>query len=226
MYLDPVKVTLLLPGIENNQISEFGIPAAIVSMYLDDHGVIVEKTGPYSLLFLFSIGIGRPKSMRLLTLLNDFKTDFDANLLIRDMLPRLYAEHPEFYRNMRIQTLATRIHQLMKEYHLADVMYRAFDCLPQMEMTPHQAFQKLVKGQTRIIKMRELEGHTSAVMVLPYPPGVPLIMPGEKITAQSRPVLDYLIMLEDIGSKVPGFGTDIHGVEEDENGELVIKVLD
>lgn len=226
MYLDPVKVTLLLPGIENNQIAEFGIPASIVSMYLDDHGVVVEKTGPYSMLFLFSIGIGRPKSMRLLTLLNDFKTDFDANLPVRDMLPRLYAEYPEFYRNMKIQTLAARIHQLMKEYQLADVMYRAFDCLPQIEMTPHQAFQKLIKGQVSTIKMRELEGHTSAVMVLPYPPGVPLIMPGEKVTHESRPVLDYLIMLEEIGKELPGFATDIHGVEEDEEGELVIKVLD
>jgi lysine decarboxylase len=74
--------------------------------------------------------------------------------------------------------------------------------------------------------MRDLEGHTSAVMVLPYPPGVPLIMPGEKITKESRAVLDYLIMLEEIGSEVPGFGTDIHGVEEDEDGELIIKVLD
>ena len=226
MYLDPVKVTVILPGIENNQIADFGIPASIVSMYLDDHGVIVEKTGPYSMLFLFSIGISRPKSMKLLTMLNSFKADFDANLLVRDILPKLYAEHPDFYHNMRIQDLAKKIHALMKEYNLADMMYKAFDTLPRVEITPHQAFQKLVKGQAHTIKMRDLEGHTSAVMVLPYPPGVPLIMPGEKITKESRAVLDYLIMLEEIGSEVPGFGTDIHGVEEDEDGELIIKVLD
>lgn len=226
IYLDPMKVTLLTPGIENNQLVEFGIPAEIVSMFLDLHGVIVEKTGPYSLLFLFSIGISRPKSMKLLTILNDFKAAFDANLSVREMLPNLYQEYPQFYRKMRIQELASRIHNLMKEYDLPTMMYHAFDCLPEISMTPHQAFQKLIKGKAKFIKLSELEGHTSAVMVLPYPPGVPLIMPGERITGSSRKVLDYLIMLEKIGREVPGFETDIHGVETDEDGDLSIKVLD
>lgn len=225
MYLDPVKVTLLTPGIENNQLTDFGIPASIVSMYLDDHGVIVEKTGPYSMLFLFSIGINRPKSMKLLTILNNFKTAFDQNKLIRDVLPNLYAEYPQFYKNMRIQELANKIHSLMKQYNLPDMMYKAFDCLPHVEMTPHKAFQKLIKGETKLIKMRDMENEISAVMVLPYPPGVPLIMPGEKITTESRAVLDYLIMLEEIGLEVPGFETDIHGVDKDDDNQLVIKVL-
>ena len=32
-------------------------------------------------------------------------------------------------------------------------------------------------------------------MILPYPPGVPLLMPGEMITEESRAVLDFLLML-------------------------------
>jgi lysine decarboxylase len=226
IYLDPIKVTVLTPGIKNNTLKDFGIPASIVTMYLDYHGVIVEKTGPYTMLFLFSIGISRPKSMKLLTILNDFKTDFDANRLVREMLPNLYQEYPQFYRKMRIKELAEKIHHLMQQYDLPNMMYQAFDCLPEIEMTPHQAFQKLVKGYAKTIKMSQLENHTSAVMVLPYPPGVPLIMPGEKITVKSRKVLDYLIMLENIGKEVPGFASDIHGAEEDEDGDLTIKVLD
>lgn len=226
MYLDPIKVTIITPGIENNQLAKFGVPAEIVSMFLDDHGVIVEKTGPYSMLFLFSIGISRPKSMKLLTMLNDFKSSFDRNLSVREMLPNLYRQYPQFYRNMRIQELAARIHGLMQQYDLPTMMYHAFDCLPHIEMTPHQAFQKLIKGQAKSIKLRDLENHTSAVMVLPYPPGVPLIMPGEKITQESRRILDYLILLENIGREVPGFETDIHGVEIDSDGDLTIKVLD
>lgn len=226
MYLDPIKVTILLPGIKNDKISEFGIPAELVSMYLDDHGIIVEKTGPYSMLFLFSIGISLPKSMSLLSILNSFKADFDNNLTVKEMLPNLFNKYPQFYNKMHIQELAMKVHLLMKNALLDDMMYRAFDCLPRVEMTPHKAFQKLIKGKAKIIKLRDLEGHTSAVMVLPYPPGVPLIMPGEKVTSESRAVLDYLIMLEEIGEAVPGFGTDIHGVERGEDGKLMIKVLD
>ncbi|EPS5133812.1 lysine decarboxylase LdcC, partial [Shigella sonnei] len=52
MYLDPIKVTLLTPGMEKDgTMSNFGIPASIVAKYLDEHGIVVEKTGPYNLLF-------------------------------------------------------------------------------------------------------------------------------------------------------------------------------
>lgn len=225
IYLDPIKVTLLTPGIKDNQLDDFGIPASIVSMYLDKYGVIVEKTGPYSILFLFSIGINRPKSMKLLTILNNFKRAFDSNQMIKDMLPDLYAQEPYFYDGMRVQELASKIHNLMKDYDLPKMMYNAFEYLPQVVMNPHTAFQHLIKGKTKLIRMRDMLGYTSAVMVLPYPPGVPLIMPGEKITEQSRAVLDYLIMLEEIGLKIPGFATDIHGVEQSITGELMIKVI-
>lgn len=226
IYLDPIKVTVLTPGVSNNQIDNFGIPANIIAMYLDEHGVIVEKTGPYTLLFLFSIGINRPKSMKLITILNNFKTAFDKNQYVKDIIPSLYNQHPDFYKNMRIQDLACKVHSLMKEYRLTDMMYRAFDCLPEVEMTPHQAFQRLIKGKTKLIKLDELEDNISAVMILPYPPGVPLIMPGEKVTKESRAVLDYLIMLEKIGLEVPGFETDIHGLEKNENNQYMIKIID
>ena len=66
LFLDPIKVTVLLPGIKNDQLDDWGIPATIVEKFLASHGIIVEKTGPYSMLFLFSLGITRAKSMALL----------------------------------------------------------------------------------------------------------------------------------------------------------------
>ncbi|EIU0547377.1 lysine decarboxylase, partial [Escherichia coli] len=102
MYLDPIKVTLLTPGMEKDgTMSDFGIPASIVAKYLDEHGIVVEKTGPYNLLFLFSIGIDKTKALSLLRALTDFKRAFDLNLRVKNMLPSLYREDPEFYENMR-----------------------------------------------------------------------------------------------------------------------------
>lgn len=226
IYLDPIKVTLIMPGITDDKLDDFGIPAAIVAMYLDKYGVIVEKTGPYSILFLFSIGINRPKTMKLLTILNNFKRAFDSNQMVKDMLPDLHSQHPEFYETMTIQELASKIHNLMKEYDLPNMMYNAFEYLPQVIMNPHSAFQYLIKGKTKLVKLRDMLNKISAVMVLPYPPGVPLIMPGEKITEDSKAVLNYLIMLEEIGRQIPGFATDIHGVEQNETGELMIKIIE
>ncbi len=131
MFLDPVKVTILTPGMdEQGVMGEEGIPAALVAKFLDERGVVVEKTGPYNLLFLFSIGIDKTRAMGLLRGLMEFKRAYDLNLRVKNMLPDLYAEDPDFYRNMRIQDLAQGIHRLIRQHDLPRLMLQAFDVLP------------------------------------------------------------------------------------------------
>ncbi|MBJ3814593.1 lysine decarboxylase [Shimwellia pseudoproteus] len=227
MYLDPIKVTLLTPGLSpDGELEASGIPASIVSKYLDEHGIIVEKTGPYNLLFLFSIGIDKTKALSLLRALTDFKRVYDLNLKVQSVLPSLYNEAPEFYKNMRIQELAQGIHDLTIHHNLPDLMYRAFEVLPEMVMTPHDAFQEEVRGNIETCELDDLLGKVNANMILPYPPGVPVVMPGEKLTEQSLPVLNFLQMLCEIGEHYPGFETDIHGLHRNnETGKYEVVVL-
>ncbi|MGL6123289.1 MAG: lysine decarboxylase, partial [Shewanella sp.] len=83
MYLDPIKVTLLTPGMSSEgTLLENGLPASLVSKFLDERGIVVEKTGPYSMLFLYSIGIDKSKSMQLLRALTEFKRSYDLNLTV------------------------------------------------------------------------------------------------------------------------------------------------
>ena len=196
-----------------------------MAKYLDEHGIVVEKTGPYNLLFLFSIGIDKTKALSLLRALTDFKRAFDLNLRVKNMLPSLYREDPEFYENMRIQELAQNIHKLIVHHNLPDLMYRAFEVLPTMVMTPYAAFQKELHGMTEEVYLDEMVGRINANMILPYPPGVPLVMPGEMITEESRPVLEFLQMLCEIGAHYPGFETDIHGAYRQADGRYTVKVL-
>lgn len=226
MFLDPVKVTILTPGMDElGNMAEEGIPAALVAKFLDERGVVVEKTGPYNLLFLFSIGIDKTRAMGLLRGLMEFKRAYDLNLRVKNMLPDLYAEDPDFYRNTRIQTLAQGIHNLIKQHNLPQLMLKAFDVLPEMEMTPHQMYQQQVKGNIETVELDNLINRVSANMILPYPPGVPLVMPGERVTAESRAVLDFLLMLCSIGRHYPGFETDIHGAKRGEDGIYRVRVL-
>ncbi len=225
MYLDPIKVTILTPGMsERGVMASEGIPAALVAKYLDERGVVVEKTGPYNLLFLFSIGIDKTKAMSVLRGLTEFKRAYDLNLRVRNMLPDLYAEDPDFYRTMRIQDLAQGIHSLIREHDLPRLMLQAFATLPEMKMTPHQMFQQQVKGNVETVELAQLVGRVSANMILPYPPGVPVVMPGEMITEESRAVLDFLLMLCTIGKHYPGFETDIHGAKLTEDGRYLVRV--
>lgn len=78
---------------------------------------------------------------------------------------------------MRIQDLAQGIHKLIRKHDLPGLMLRAFDTLPEMIMTPHQAWQRQIKGEVETIALEQLVGRVSANMILPYPPGVPLLMP-------------------------------------------------
>ncbi|MFM4718264.1 lysine decarboxylase CadA [Aeromonas bivalvium] len=226
MYLDPIKVTLLTPGMgRDGQLLERGIPASLVSKFLDERGIVVEKTGPYNLLFLFSIGIDQSKAMQLLRALTEFKRGYDLNLTIKSILPSLYREDPGFYEGMRIQELAQRIHELTCKYRLPELMFKAFDVLPEMTMTPHAAWQQELAGKVEEVPLRDMVNRVSANMILPYPPGVPLVLPGEMVTADSQPVLEFLEMLCEIGAHYPGFETDIHGLYRQADGSYTVKVL-
>lgn len=226
MYLDPIKVTILTPGMSHEgALEEEGIPAALVAKFLDERGIVVEKTGPYNLLFLFSIGIDKTKAMSLLRGLTDFKRAFDLNLRIKNMLPDLFAEDPDFYRHMRIQDLAAGIHNMIRQHDLPRLMRKSFDVLPEMKLTPYNMFQQQIRGNIVACDMADLIGKVVANMILPYPPGVPLVMPGEMITEESRAVLDFLLMLCAIGARYPGFETDIHGAKRDDNGRYWVNIL-
>ena len=55
-------------------------------------------------------------------------------------------------------------------------------------------------------------GRTLGVMLVPYPPGIPVIMPGERITEPTRSIQDYLLYAREFDRNFPGFETDIHGL--------------
>ena len=78
--LDPIKATVITPGLDvSGKFAKTGIPASIVTRYLAEHGVIVEKTGLYSFFIMFTIGITKGRWNTLVTALQQFKDDYDKN---------------------------------------------------------------------------------------------------------------------------------------------------
>ncbi|NBY67349.1 MAG: lysine decarboxylase, partial [Betaproteobacteria bacterium] len=56
--LDPIKATLVTPGLNlDGKFDKTGIPASVLTKFLTEHGVVVEKTGLYSFFIMFTIGI-------------------------------------------------------------------------------------------------------------------------------------------------------------------------
>ncbi len=219
--LDPIKVTTLTPGLgADGELLDQGIPAAIVSKFLAAEGVVVEKTEPYSFLTLFSIGVTKGKWGSLVADLMEFKELYDANAPLSAGLPELVEAHPERYGQMGFRDLAAEMHAAIRTHEILENLDRAFMQLPEPVLSPRETFNRLVRGEVEPVAAADLEGRTLAVQVVPYPPGIPLLMPGERFVEATRAVGDFLVGLEAFDAQFPGFEHDIHGVEvkTDEDG--------
>jgi len=60
--------------------------------------------------------------------------------------------------------------------------------------------------------------------IVPYPPGIPLLMGGERAGSLKEPVMAYLKSLQDFDNRFPEFGHDIHGIEM-EDGHYTTYVI-
>ncbi|MBT39627.1 MAG: arginine decarboxylase [bacterium] len=219
--LDPIKVTTLTPGVgPDGRLLDRGIPAAIVSRFLGGRGIVVEKTEPYSILTLFSIGTTKGKWGSLVAGLFEFKELYDANAPLSTALPELIAAHPQRYGGMGLCDLAGEMHDAIREHGILGSLDAAFETLPEPVLTPRDAYARLVHGEVEPVPAAQLEGRILAVQVVPYPPGIPLLMPGERFGAETRAVGDFLLGLESFDAQFPGFEHDTHGVEvkNDESG--------
>ena len=217
--LDPTKVTVLTLGLDTRRDPEpTGIPAPVVARFLSDRGIVAEKTGFYSFLFLFSIGVTNGKSGTLLAGLFDFKKTYAADPPLAEVFPDLAGRYPA---PMDMHSLCRKMHAFVQNSAYAELFDSSFTHLPEQHVTPAEAYRELAAGRVKPCKIRELAGKTAAVMVVPYPPGIPVIMPGEKFNPS---LVSYMRFYEGFNRRFPGFGSELHGVSQ-EGEEYSIHVL-
>jgi arginine decarboxylase len=214
VMLDPTKVTVMTPGLDvAGKWQDDGIPAAIISAFLQQQGIVVEKTGNYAFLVLFSIGISRGKSGTLLSELFRFKKHCNHNNRLEDVLPDLFHQQPNRYAGMRILDLSGEMHQFFKQRDAATVSADVYGTIPEQSTTPSAAFKAMVSGDVDRVPLEAVDGRVASVMVVPYPPGIPVIMPGERFDRERTPRLfEFLNLLAEFDSAFPGFEHEVHGV--------------
>jgi arginine decarboxylase len=224
--IDPTKITVTTPGVDAaGTLAEQGIPALVVTQFLDHLRIGVEKTGDYTMLVLFAVGMTRVKWGALVEGLLAFKRAYDEGEVVSVALPELVSECPGHYDNMTIRELCDEMHAEIKAGDLVEMLGKAFNVLPEPAMAPGEAYRHLVRKQSERVRVSEMAGRVATVMVVPYPPGIPILMPGENAGPIDGPILRYLLALEKFDRKFPGFSHDIHGVERDEDGYYIIECL-
>lgn len=70
---------------------------------------------------------------------------------------------------------------------------------PEMVVSPRDAFY----SSKRPVPLRNAVGHIAGEMVMCYPPGIPVICPGELVT---RDIVDYIELVKNEGTQIEGTG--------------------
>ena len=223
--LDPVKVTITCPGISaDGQYQDFGIPGYLITKFLDDRRTEIARTGDYTVLILFSVGITKGKWGTLIESLLEFKRLYDNGTIATDAIPSLKKASSK-YEHMTLKELCQEMHKSMCELQLMQHISAAVNTLPEPVLTPADAFQKVVRYKSEHIRLSEFAGRISANMLVPYPPGIPVLMPGERLPQDDQGIMGYLEALQTFDKAFPGFEHEIQGLNVDQNGDFWVRAI-
>ncbi|MFG1401792.1 Orn/Lys/Arg family decarboxylase [Xanthobacter sediminis] len=223
---DPNKLTLLTPGFDpkTGAYTEHGIPAPVVAQYLRENRIVAEKNDLNSLLFLLTPGVEASKAGTLISGLVAFKKLHDDNALLEEVIPEFSRRRPARYAEVRLKDLCGAMHRFFREANVSALQAMQFraEHLPPIAMSPHDAARCLVRNDVDYLPIGDILGRIATTPFVVYPPGIATIVPGERITEQAKPMIDYLKMFEACFNTFPGFEVEIQGVyrETDASGRV------
>jgi len=87
-------------------------------------------------------------------------------------------------------------------------------------MKPSDAYAHIAHRKTERVEIDKLEGRVTTALLTPYPPGIPLLIPGERF---NKRIVDYLKFTRDFNAKFPGFATDVHGLVAEKGNDGVTR---
>ena len=206
LYLtDPCKV-LLTTG---------PLPAPLLSHWLESRHVTVEKSDFHTLLFLVEPSDRQEKCERLLSLFEECETAYEANAPMYSFAPDITCLPGEGLKDYSLRYMDF----LEKEQasRLSQTLF-AEDHFPKAALTGRSAHQAFLKGARERVPLCEAKGRVSLEMILPYPPGITVLEPGEVWTDE---VLSYFLFLQKYSSTFPDFSPEILGVHGNGNDAYV-----
>lgn len=206
LYLtDPCKV-LLTTG---------PLPAPLLSHWLERRHVTVEKSDFHTLLFLIEPSDRQEKCERLLSLFEECETAYEANTPMSSFAPDVTCLPGEGLKDYSLRCMDF----LEKEQasRLSQTLF-AEDHFPKAALTGRSAHQAFLKGARERVPLPKAKGRVSLEMILPYPPGITVLEPGEVWTDE---VVSYFLFLQKYKSAFPDFSPEILGVHGNGNDAYV-----
>mgnify|MGYP003572388452 FL=1 len=214
--VDPNKLTLLTPGIDRNtgEYLDFGLPATVVANFLREHNIIPEKCDLNSILFLMTPAEDESKMNSLLANLVHFKELWDRDAPMAEVLPSIAAAHAERYAGYTIRQVCNEMHQFYKKADIKSLQSKVFraEHFPEPAMSPQEASRALVGNEVDYLPLTDIKDRIAAMLALIYPPGIGVVLPGERWDKKAQPMLDYFLTFEESFNLFPGFAYEVQGV--------------
>ena len=223
--VDPNKLALLTPGInrKTGEYLDFGVPATVVANYLREQRVVPEKCDLNSVLFLMTPAEDESKLNTLIAKLVKFKNSGDSDAPLPEVLPTVCAAHSARYAGYTLRQICNEMHDFYRQANVKELQRLCFraSSFPELAITPEDAYGALVANEVDYVPLEEINGRISATLALIYPPGIGVIVPGERWDQKAKPMLDYFLAFQESFNRFPGFNYEVQGVyQERENGRI------
>lgn len=223
---DPNKLTLITPGFDRHSdaYSDIGIPATLVAAYLREHGIVPEKCDLNSILFLLTPAVEAGKCASLIARLLAFKKLYDADAPLAEVLPAMLARYPARYAGYTLMQLCDEMHSFYRINNIAALQQACFrgEHFPEQAMSMQAANEALIGNDVDYLPLAECKGRISATLALIYPPGIGIVVPGERYDDRAQPMLDYFLVFQQAFNLFPGFEFEVQGVYADQvDGRVV-----
>jgi len=214
--VDPNKLTLLTPGINRRtgEYLSFGVPATVVANYLREQRVVPEKCDLNSVLFLLTPAEDESKLNTLIAKLVKFKNLWDSDAALTEVLPTVCDAHRERYKGYTLRQICKEMHDFYRKANVKELQRLCFraSSFPELAMSPKDAYEALVANNVDYVPLEGINGRISATLALIYPPGIGVVVPGERWDDKARPMLDYCLAFQESFNQFPGFNYEVQGV--------------
>ena len=218
--VDPNKLMLLTPGIDRKtgEYLDFGVPATVLANYLREQRIVPEKCDLNSILFLLTPADDESKLSALLAKLVKFKNLWDENAPLAEVLPTLYAQNSARYAGYTLRQVCNEMHEFYRKADIKQLQKLCFraSSFPELGILPQDAYAKLVANEVDYVPLTEVANRIAATLALIYPPGIGVIVPGERWDAKAKPMLDYFLVFEESFNRFPGFNYEVQGVYQEQ----------
>jgi ornithine decarboxylase len=217
--VDPNKLMLLTPGIDRKtgDYLDFGVPATVLANFLREQKIVPEKCDLNSILFLMTPAEDESKLNTLIARLVRFKNLWDRDAELGEVLPSIARAQGERYAGYTLRKVCNEMHDFYRQKNVKELQRLCFraSSFPELAMTPQDAYQALVANEVDYLPLDKVKGRISATLALIYPPGIGVVVPGERWDERAKPMLDYFLAFEESFNRFPGFNYEVQGVYQE-----------